>query len=196
MIELTRKVVPCGVAGYAFAGGCEVAWDQEAFSSTGQDADASAQCEVVRSNAMVVAALKYRGPASGAAGVFDRLLDWAKTQHVEAFGPLMGVYQDPESSNGSTTSLEAWLPVDPILRSEETHDPAIQFQDVPAGLVAQTVFRGFPAEIDGAFERLWEFLRLRGLRRSESLHRQVYVQMPPGSPSDSVIEIQLPVETD
>jgi effector-binding domain-containing protein len=163
-------------------------------SAARRDQPAASHCEVALSNAMVVAARAYRGPASGVPQVFDDLLAWAEARHVEPFGPLVGVYHDLDDPGAGVLRVEAWLPLDPTARATDPQDRTIRIKDVPPQLMAQTTFRGFPGDMEVAFEELWEFLSERGLRRSDLLHRQVYVDMPPGSPGYSIIEIQLPVE--
>jgi effector-binding domain-containing protein len=152
-------------------------------------------CELVRSNAMVVAAYSYDGPGSGISGAFDYLLDWAKARHVEAFGPLVGVYHDPDHP-GDPVRVDAWLPLDPGLRNMEAGDRDVKIKDIPPRSMVQITYRGFPGDMGAAFERIWAFLSERGLQRAEKCHRQVYTWMPVGAPDDAVIEIQLPVESD
>ncbi len=150
-------------------------------------------CSLTVSDALVVAAVTYRGPAAGVGGAFEHLIRWAEVEHVEQWGPLIAVYDDaPEGA--VEVRCQAWLPIPPGEADRDPGDPRIRIERIEPRTMAACVHRGFPDEVGRAVERLALWIGDRGLVRSAPLHRQIYHEAPPGEPAEWVVEVQVPVD--
>lgn len=150
-------------------------------------------CRLTRSEALVVAAVRYAGPASAVGEAFDHLLRWAEVHNVERWGPLVGVYDDVEDPEARLVEGEAWLPIPSGQRDIEPHDPQVTVLEVPAEPVAVCEHRGYPDELGRSMGALVSWVVAKGLERSRPIHRQVYREAPRGGPGEWVVEIQIPV---
>jgi effector-binding domain-containing protein len=149
-------------------------------------------CSLVVTEPTLVAGVSYRGPAIDVGRAFDHLVHWAEVNHVESWGPLVGVYEDaPEGA--SEVVAEAWMPLAPTAMGMDPGDADVAVKEVPSETVACCRYHGFPDELASAITVLFNWIDEQGLERAAPQHRQVYHETPLGQPGAWVVEIQVPV---
>lgn len=165
-------------------------------------------CRIATSNAMVVAVKRFLGPPLEVTKAFDHVIDWGRVYNVEQWSPLVGVYYDHPGvareweelnesgvdNHGQLLAAEAWFPIPPDLADMDSADPLVSIQEVPAEKVAGCTHQGYPDTLGGSVQALMQWMLDDGHERSLPLHRQVYVSAPKGSPSEWVVEIQVPLK--
>ena len=150
------------------------------------------QCSLVATEPTLVAGVSYRGPAIEVGRAFDHLVHWAEVNHLEPWGPLVGIYEDaPEGA--SEVVAEAWMPLAPAALGMDPGDADVVVKEVPSETVACCRYHGFPDELASAITVLFAWIDEQGLERTAPLHRQVYHETPLGQPGAWVVEIQVPV---
>jgi effector-binding domain-containing protein len=149
-------------------------------------------CRLAKNDAVLVAAIRFRGEAGRVGKSFDHLLQWAQVNHVEQWGPLVGTYLDPAAA-GAEVEGEAWLPIPPELRGMDTADAQVVVKEIAPHTVARCTHRGFPDGLGAGVARLLDWVRDCGLERAAPLHRQVYRAAPKGEPGAWVVDIEIPV---
>lgn len=149
------------------------------------------ECHLAVSDAVIVAALGYEGPALEVGRAFDELVAWANTYRIEQWGPLIGVYYDGEEN--ADLRAELWFPIPPDSAGLETEDRRVTVRTIPRQQMATCTHLGYPDELGNVLATLAEWIKLRNLKRSAPLHRQLYHAAPPGRPADWVVQIQVPV---
>ena len=152
-------------------------------------------CTVRDTGSLVVAVAAYRGPPRGVGEVFDRLLSWADVHHLEQWGPLIGVYADPQSGVDEMEA-EAWLPLPPANLGVTFADADITVRAQAPETVAACVHRGYPDAVGESLAALFAWIDTQGLRRTSETHRQVYRSAPKGRPAEWEVELQVPVAAD
>lgn len=152
------------------------------------------QCSVVNTDLALVAVVRYRGRPIDVGGAFDHLVQWAEVNHLEAWGPLVGVYEDAAEMAAEVVA-EAWMPLSPAALGMDPGDADVVVKQVPAETVARCMYHGFPDELASAISVLFAWMDEQGLQRTAPLHRQVYHETPPGQPGAWVVEIQVPVRS-
>lgn len=150
------------------------------------------QCSLLTTEPTLVAVVHYRGRAIDVGGAFEHLVRWAEVNHLEAWGPLVGVYEDaPEGA--AEVVAEAWMPLAPAALGMDPADDDVVVKEVPAETVAHCMHHGFPDELASAIAVLFAWMDEQDLERTAPLHRQIYHETPPGQPGAWVVEIQVPV---
>ena len=155
--------------------------------------DAGSRCRVIMAPPLVVASLRYLGPARDVGRAFDDLVSWGQVYNVERWGPLIGVYADRPPEGVDELAAEVWFPIPPDCRQMDTHSDQILVRAVEQIEVAALLHCGFPDELGESMTVLLDWVQDRGLLRASADHRQVYLEAPLGRPADWRVEIQVPV---
>lgn len=150
------------------------------------------QCSLVTAEASLVAAVRYHGRPIDVGRAFDHLVHWAEVNHIEPWGPLVGVYEDAVEGATEVTA-EAWMPLPAGAQGIDPVDAGVTVKEVPAEMVARCIHHGFPDELAGAISALFAWIDEQGLVRAAPVHRQVYRETPPGQPGAWVVDILVPV---
>lgn len=149
-------------------------------------------CALRDTEYLVVAVVSYHGPPRGVGEAFDSLLSWADVQHLEQWGPLIGVYADSQS-DVREIDAEAWLPLPPATLGGVSGDAAVVVRAEMPETVASCVHKGYPDAVGETLAGLFAWIDAQGLRRTTATHRQVYRSAPKGRPADWEVELQVPV---
>jgi DNA gyrase inhibitor GyrI len=155
--------------------------------------DAGSRCRVIMAPPLVVASLRYLGPARDVGSAFDELVSWGQVYQVERWGPLIGVYADRPPEGTDELAAEVWFPIPPGLREMDTRNDQILIRAVEQTEVATHLHSGFPDELGESMAVLLQWVQDQGLARASADHRQVYLEAPPGRPAEWRVEIQVPV---
>jgi DNA gyrase inhibitor GyrI len=163
------------------------------MAEEGTDGVEAPECRLVMTPPIVVAALRYTGPAREVGKAFDDLIAWGQVYNVERWGPLVGVYPDQAPGSLESFVAEAWYPIPPDLKDSDPGAGDVQIRMVEQMEVASCVHVGFPDELGQTMTVLLQWIDGRGLLRASADHRQVYHEAPPGHPDRWSVEIQVPV---
>lgn len=143
--------------------------------------------EIVRTETVMVAAVRATIPMTEITGFFDRsfteLASALAGQQVEPAGPAYARYFGVP---GDTVDVEVGFPVTEPVRTQGEMYPT----SLPAGRVVRTVHQGSYDGLSDSWRALWEWIVARGLDPADELW-EVYLTEPSPQTDPATLRTEL-----